>query len=128
MKISPFLFAQFKNSLYICRRKPLNIMKNSKQNTIASQSSTLNMDYVNSSITALLSKFDNGLELYQNNIVFRYCIEHLLQGGDIYKILEQVVVMQTKTQEKLSELIENKILRQEIIVSKERFDELVSGL
>lgn len=103
-------------------------MKNSKQNTIASQSSTLNMDYVNSSITALLSKFDNGLELYQNNIVFRYCIEHLLQGGDIYKILEQVVVMQTKTQEKLSELIENKILRQEIIVSKERFDELVSGL
>ena len=56
---------------------------------------------VSSSINALLSKFDNGLELYQNNAFFANCIEHLLRGGDIYKIFEQVLVMQTKTQEKL---------------------------
>jgi hypothetical protein len=81
-----------------------------------------------SSINALLSKFDNGFELYQNNAVFVNCIEHLLRGGDIYKIFEQVVVMQDKTQEKLTELISSGVLRQEIIVSKEKFDELSSGL
>mgnify|MGYP003527997432 CR=1 FL=1 len=80
------------------------------------------------SINALVSKFDNGLELYQNNAVFANCIEHLLRGGDIYKIFEQVFVTQTKTQEKLSELIKSGTLRQEIIVSKEKFDELTSGL
>jgi len=83
---------------------------------------------VSSSINALLSKFDNGLELYQNNAVFANCIEHLLRGGDIYKIFEKILVMQTKTQEKLSELIKSGTLRQEIIVSKEKFDELTSGL
>ena len=83
---------------------------------------------VSSSINALLSKFDNGLELYQNNAVFANCIEHLLRGGDIYKIFEQVLVTQTKTQEKLSELIKRGTLRQEIIVSKEKFNELTSGL
>ena len=57
---------------------------------------------VGSSINALLSKFDNGLELYQNNSVFATCIESLLRGGDIYKILEKVVEMQFKTQEKYS--------------------------
>jgi hypothetical protein len=36
--------------------------------------------------------------------------------------------MQANTQEKLSELISSGVLRQEIIVSKERFDELKSGL
>ena len=83
---------------------------------------------VSSSINALLSKFDNGLELYQNNAVFANCIEHLLRGGDIYKIFEQIIVMQTKTQEKLSEIIKSGTIRQEIIVSKEKFDELTSGL
>jgi hypothetical protein len=80
---------------------------------------------VSSSINALLSKFDNGLELYQNNAVFANCIEHLLRRGDIYKIFEQILVMQTKTQEKLSELIKSGTLRQEIIVSKEKFDDLI---
>ena len=80
---------------------------------------------VSSSINALLSNFDNGLELYQNNAVFANCIEHLLRGGDIYKIFEQVLVMQTKTQKKLSELIKSGTLRQEIIVSKEQFDDLI---
>ena len=64
----------------------------------------------------------------KNNAVFANCIEHLLRGGDIYKIFEQIIVMQTKTQEKLSELIKSGTLRQEIIVSKEKFDELTSGL
>jgi len=83
---------------------------------------------VSGSINELLSKFENGLELYQNNAVFANCIEHLLRGGDIYKMFEQVVVMQDKTQEKLTELISSVVLRQEIIVSKEKFDELSSGL
>jgi hypothetical protein len=37
---------------------------------------------------------------------------------DIYKILEQIIVMQANTQEN-SELISSGVLRQEIIVSKE---------
>jgi len=89
---------------------------------------TLSKTTVSGSINALLSKFDNGLELYQNNAVFANCIEHLLRGGDIYKIFEQVLVMQTKTQEKLTELISSGVLRQEIVVSKEKYDELTSGL
>ena len=71
------------------------------------QNKALNKTDVSRSINSLLSKFDNGLELYQNNAVFANCIEHLLRGGDIYKIFEQIIVMQTKTQEKLSELIKS---------------------
>ena len=83
---------------------------------------------VSSSVNTLLSKFDNGLELYQNNALFANCIEMLLRGGDIYKLFEQVIVIQGETQEKLIELISSGVLRQEILVSKENFDELTSGL
>ena len=79
---------------------------------------------VSSSINTLLAKFDNGLELYLNNAVFANCIEHLLRGGDVYKILEQIVVMQSSQQKQLTDLIKSGTLRQEIIVSKERFDEI----
>jgi hypothetical protein len=92
------------------------------------ENKALSQTSVSSSINALISKFDNGLELYQNNAVFANCIEHLLRGGDIYKMLEQVVVMQDKTQEKLTELLSSGALRQEIIISKDKFDELSSGL
>jgi hypothetical protein len=92
------------------------------------QTPQLPQNAVSSSINALLSKFDNGLELYQNNALFANCIEMLLRGGDIYKLFEQVIVMQDKTQEKLTELISSGVLRQEIIVSKDKFDELTSGL
>lgn len=92
------------------------------------QNKALNKTDVSSSINSLLSKFDNGLELYQNNSVFANCIEHLLRGGDIYKIFEQIIIMQSNTQEKLTELISSGVLRQEIIVSKEKYDELASGL
>ena len=88
----------------------------------------LNKQAVSSSINALLSKFDNGLELYQNNAVFANCIEHLLRGGDIYKIFEQIIVMQQGQQKYYSEIISSGKIRQEIIVSKEKFDELTSGL
>ena len=114
------LVPSYENNILILK---INVMKNEiNENKALSQTS------VSSSINALLSKFDNGLELYQNNAVFANCIEHLLRGGDIYKIFEQIIVMQTKTQEKLSELIKSGTLRQEIIVSKEKFDELTSGL
>ena len=99
-----------------------------KTNFEQKENEVLNKDNISRSINALLSKFDNGLELYQNNAVFANCIEHLLQGGDIYKIFEQILVMQTKTQEKLSELIKSGKLRQEIIVSKEKFDELMNSM
>jgi predicted transcriptional regulator len=83
---------------------------------------------VSGSINELLSKFENGLELYRNNAVFANCIENLVRGEDIYKIFEQIIIMQSNTQEKLTELITSGVLRQEIIVSKEKYDELASGL
>jgi hypothetical protein len=89
---------------------------------------TLSKTAVSGSINELLSKFENGLELYRNNAVFANCIEHLVRGGDIYKIFEQIIIMQSNTQEKLTELITSGVLRQEIIVSKEKYDELASGL
>ena len=116
-----------------CRLKRTNfqiINKMSKENKTSDKQENGNefIAGVSSSINDLLAKFDNGLELYQNNAVFANCIEHLLRGGDVYKILEQIIVMQSNTQKRLKELIESGALRQEIIVSKERFDELASGL
>jgi hypothetical protein len=99
-----------------------------KENVNEPQNQQSCQNAFSSSINALLSKFDNGLELYQTNAVFANCIKHLLRGGDIYKIFEQIIVMQINTQNKLSELIESGVLRQEIIISKENFDELTSGL
>jgi len=96
-----------------------------EQNKELSTEKQCDTHVVSSSINTLLSKFDNGLELYQKNVVFANCIEHLLRDGDVYKILEQTIVMQSNTQKRLKELIESGALRQEIIVSKERFDELI---
>jgi hypothetical protein len=70
-------------------------MEDNNKNTEMSQSCK---NAVSGSIDELLSKFDNGLELYRNNAVL-HCIEHLVRGGDIYKILEQIIVMQANTQE-----------------------------
>ena len=82
------------------------------------QNKALNKTDVSRSINSLLSKFDNGLELYQNNAVFANCIEHLLRGGDVYKILEQIIVMQQNQQKHFEEIINSGKIRQEIIVSK----------
>jgi len=79
---------------------------------------------VSKRINQILSKFDNGVELYQTNAVFANCVEGLLRGGDVYKMLEQVVLMNTDVQNKYLELIKSGKIRQEIIVSKERFEEL----
>lgn len=75
-------------------------------------------------INDLLSKFDNGLELYQNNAVFANCIEHLLRGGDIYKIFEQIIVIQQNQQIYFEGIIKEGKIKQEIIISKEKFNEL----
>jgi hypothetical protein len=83
---------------------------------------------VSGSINELLSKFENGLELYRNNAVFANCIENLVTGGDIYKIFEEIIIMQSNTQEKLTKLITSGVLRHEIVVSKEKYDELLSSL
>lgn len=92
------------------------------------QSKALVKTDVSSSINSLLSKFDNGVELYQNNAVFANCIEHLLRGGDIYKIFEQIIVMQQTQQKNFEEIIKSGAIRQEILISKERFDELLESI
>lgn len=73
-------------------------------------------------INEILTKFENGVELYQTNAVFATCVESLLRGGDVYKMLESVIVMHSEQQKRYKELIENGILRSEIVVTKERFD------
>lgn len=97
-------------------------MNTDKNNTQLPQSS------VSSSINKLLSKFDNGIELYQADPVFANCIEHLLRGGDIYKIFEQIIIMRLDQQKRYHELISSGKIRTEIVVSKEKFDELSEGL
>lgn len=87
-------------------------------NTEKDQAKALDKTDVSSSINSLLSKFDNGLELYQNNSVFANCIENLLRGGDVYKILEQIIVMQQNQQKHFKEIINSGKIRQEIIVSE----------
>lgn len=84
-------------------------------------------DMSNAEINELLSKFDNGLELYQTNAVFANCIEHLLRGGDVYKILEQIIVIQDSQQKHFKKIISSGKIRQEIIVSKEKFDEILDN-
>jgi hypothetical protein len=68
-------------------------MEDNNKNTEMSQSCK---NAVSGSIE-LLSKFDNGLELYRNNAVLLGASKR----WDIYKILEQIIVMQANTQEKL---------------------------
>lgn len=97
-------------------------MNTDKNNTQFTQSS------VSSSINTLLSKFDNGLELYQNNAVFSNCIEHLLRGVDIYKIFEQIIVMQQEQQKYYFEIISSGKIRTEIVVTKEIFEELLESV
>lgn len=75
-------------------------------------------------INQLLSKFKNGFELYQKNALFAKCIEGMLNGASVYELLESVVVMQTETQIRLSKIVLSGTLRQEIVVSKEKFEEL----
>jgi hypothetical protein len=77
-------------------------------------------------ITELLSEFDNGIELYQNSAIFHNCVEHIHRGGNVFKILEQVVVMFEDLNKKHSELIASGKIRQEIIVSKKEFDKLLN--
>lgn len=83
-----------------------------------------NVSAVSGSINDVLRKFDNGLELYQNNPVFANCVEQLIRGGDIYKIFEQIIVLQDYQQKHLQETISSGKIREELVVSKEKFDEL----
>jgi predicted nucleic acid-binding Zn-ribbon protein len=66
----------------------------------------------------LLEKFENGVCLYENNPVFAKCVESLLRGGDIYRILESVIVMHSDLQQRYSALIQGGILKKEIVVKK----------
>lgn len=76
----------------------------------------------------LLSKFDNGLELYQNNSFFNNAINNLLQGGDIYKIFEQIIVMQQETQKRYEEIFSSGKIRTEIFVKKEEYDKIYESI
>jgi len=82
----------------------------------------------NKEINSLLSKFDNGIELYQTNAIFANCIEHLLRGGDVYKILEQIIVLQYNQEKYLKGIIQNGNTTQRIILSKEKYDEVLKEL
>jgi hypothetical protein len=76
-------------------------------------------------INEILSKFDNGLELYQNNAMFANCVEHLLRGGDVYKILEQIIIIQQKQQKEIEEIMSSVKIRLEKVASCDFFDELI---
>lgn len=43
-------------------------------------------------ITELIGKFKNGEELYRTNATFNVAINALVEGADVYDVLEQVIV------------------------------------
>jgi len=79
-------------------------------------------------INQLLSKFRNGFELYQTNALFNKCVEAMLNGVSPYEIIEQVISIQTSTQKRLNDIMLSGAIRQEIVVSKEKFEELESEI
>jgi hypothetical protein len=88
------------------------------------QSEPLKQDAVSRSINEILAKFENGVELYETSAVFANCVESLLRGGDVYKMLESIIVMNSKLLKDYKQLIESGVLRTEIVITKERFDEI----
>ena len=49
-------------------------------------------------ITEVIAKFKNGEELYRRNAVFNKVIQLLVDGMDVYDVLEQVVLTAEQTQ------------------------------
>jgi len=42
-------------------------------------------------ITKLLKKFENGEKLYKESPMFYQCIQMMIEGVDVYEILEQII-------------------------------------
>lgn len=76
-------------------------------------------EYFSSALESLLSKFDNGFELYQKNATFAICVESLLRGGDIHKILEQLIVIQENQTNVISKLIEKCNIPPHLVIKPE---------
>ena len=55
----------------------------------------------------ILSKFKNGEELYRENALFNVCVYQLLNGADIYHLLEKVILMNSAQQNKIQKILEN---------------------
>lgn len=72
----------------------------------------------------LLSRFNNGPELYQTSALFNVCVHQLLNGHDIYKILEEVIVMKENQSKEYIKILENGGMRTQIIISNEKFGEV----
>ena len=98
-----------------------------KQKTDPSNNHQTEMDY-RDGFSKLLAKFDNGEELYKTNMLFVNCVKCLLGGADVYKMLESVIVSNAEIMKKYTELITSGTLRQEIVVSAERFNEMVKEI
>ena len=86
-----------------------------------------NTNYKNR-VNEILSKFKNGIELYDTNSIFRNCIENLLEGGNVYHIIEDLILMDIEILKKYEELIKSGVIRTEIVVSKKEFDDIISKL
>lgn len=56
-------------------------------------------------ITELISKFKNGEELYRKNPMFHQVIQMLLEGCDVYKVIEQIILANDRTQKAFEDYI-----------------------
>lgn len=66
----------------------------------------------------ILSKFKNGGELYRENALFNVCVHQLLNGGDVYHLLEEVILINSAQQNKMQEILENQ--PQKILIQYDR--------
>jgi Zn-dependent M32 family carboxypeptidase len=78
-----------------------------------------------SSLDELLSRFENGEKLFQTNAVFNKVVRSILQGGDIYKLLEQVIISQENLQQQFIEYAKNDTRNLKITVSQESYNRLL---
>lgn len=58
----------------------------------------MNLNERHKKITEILEKFKNGKELYKRNAVFNKAVQMMVDGMDVYDVLEQVILSAEQTQ------------------------------
>lgn len=58
------------------------------------------------SILEILSKFERGQELYQTSTLFNKCVNCLAAGQDIYKLLEEVIIISDNQAKHTEEILQ----------------------
>jgi len=56
-------------------------------------------------ITELLAKFKNGEELYKKSPLFNQAIQMMVEGLDVYQVLEEIILANERTQKAFNDYV-----------------------